>query len=99
MTEREIKIVKPGTRSESQIKVREIMSHGLDCAYCPRDSMTITGDVITWKSPHGEDVHPNSMTIFSLLNIYVNYCIASGDKGRLKQIQNVVNCGVERLAA
>lgn len=64
--------IRAETRGASQINVRERVAHGIDCAHCTRDSMVIVNGVLTWKSPHGQETHPNAVTMSALLEIYIS---------------------------
>jgi hypothetical protein len=84
-----IKRVPP--RDEAQVSVRERVAHGIDCAHCTRDSLTIVNGVLTWKAAH-DDVHANSITMSALFKIYA----ARANAATLKDLRRMID---ERLEA
>jgi hypothetical protein len=55
-------------RKVAVVKSSERTAHALSCAYCWRDSLTVSrSGLVVIKAAHGEDGHPAAITIQKLL--------------------------------
>lgn len=89
------RIVKSVTRGRDGVGLRGIASYGLDCAHCSRDSLVFTGDTLHWKSPHGDEPHPNAITMFTLNSIYFTFASPAD----LKAMRNMIDEQLDKRAA
>lgn len=88
---RPARLIKGNVRDE--VTAHERVSHGIDCAHCHRDAITIAGGVLIVKSAHDE-VHANAVTMSALFRLYVSFA----NTATLKDLRREIDARLENAA-
>lgn len=80
---------------EAQLSVRESVAYGFDCSHCPREFLVISGGVLTIKSPHGDEVHANAVTMIALFRKYMSFA----PKSALLNLREAIDRRLREMAA
>jgi hypothetical protein len=78
-------------RGPTLVKEGERTARALTCAYCSRDSLTVTrSGLIYIKAAHGGDAHPSAITIQKLLQWSMPHL-------DIHTVRDIVRLGTEEL--
>ena len=89
---RDARLIK--THARDELTARERVAHGIDCAHCHREAITIAGGVLIVKSSHDKETHANAVTMAALFRLYVTFA----NPATLKDLRREINTRLENAA-